>query len=68
MGISGEDGLTNKTPVYSATWAIYTYCNITTDQKVGGSSPSKRTETQEAFTTSWASSFLGATAFACDYC
>jgi hypothetical protein len=28
------------------------------DQKVGGSSPSKRTETQEAFTTSWASSFL----------
>ena len=31
---------------------------MTTDQKVGGSSPSKRTETQEAFTTSWASSFL----------
>ena len=31
---------------------------LTTDQKVGGSSPSKRTETQEAFTTSWASSFL----------
>ena len=30
---------------------------LTTDQKVGGSSPSKRTETQEAFTTSWASSF-----------
>jgi hypothetical protein len=30
---------------------------MTTDQKVGGSSPSKRTETQEAFTTSWASSF-----------
>jgi len=43
MGISGKDGLTNKTPVYSATWAMYTYCNITTDQKVGGSSPSKRT-------------------------
>jgi hypothetical protein len=35
------------------------YSNIITDQKVGGSSPSKRTETQEAFTTSWASSFLG---------
>ena len=32
--------------------------HLTTDQKVGGSSPSKRTETQEAFTTSWASSFL----------
>jgi hypothetical protein len=32
---------------------------LTTDQKVGGSSPSKRTETQEAFTTSRVSSFLG---------
>ena len=30
---------------------------LTTDQKVGGSSPSKRTETQEDFTTSWVSLF-----------
>ena len=31
--------------------------HLTTDQKVGGSSPSKRTETQEEFTTSWVSLF-----------
>jgi hypothetical protein len=31
--------------------------HLTTDQKVGGSSPSKRTETREDFTTSWVSYF-----------
>jgi hypothetical protein len=32
--------------------SLYRDCNITTDQKVGGSNPSKQNETQEDFTTS----------------
>lgn len=48
----------SNTGLYWQFDGLYRDCNITTDQKVGGSSPSKRTETQEDFTTSWVSLFF----------